>query len=257
MYKNDKKTNLFIVLGAFFVTNAIVAEFIGAKIFSLENTLGFRKFDINILGFEHLSFELTCGVIIWPVVFIMTDIINEYYGKKGVKLLSYLASIMIAYAFIVVFMAIGANPAEWWLKSGGHKQIDNMQNAYHAVFGQGLWIILGSLVAFLVGQLIDVKVFHYLKSKSGNKMLWLRSTGSTLVSQLIDSFIVLFIAFYIGSNWSMNQVLAIGMMNYLYKLVISLAITPLLYLIHNLIDKYLGKELSNTMMKEADGTYTN
>ena len=251
MYKNDRKTNLFIILGAFFVTNAIVAEFIGAKIFSLENTLGFTKFDIDILGFEHLSFELTCGVIIWPVVFIMTDIINEYYGKKGVKLLSYLASIMIAYAFIVVFMAIGANPAEWWLKSGSHKQIDDMQNAYHAVFGQGMWIIIGSLVAFLVGQLIDVKVFHYLKLKSGNKMLWLRSTGSTLVSQLIDSFIVLFIAFYIGSNWSMNQVLAIGMMNYLYKLVISLAITPLLYLIHNLIDKYLGKELSNTMMNEA------
>ncbi len=257
MYKNDKRTKLFIILGAFFITNAIVAEFIGAKIFSLENTLGFTKFDIDILGFEHLSFELTCGVIIWPVVFIMTDIINEYYGKKGVKLLSYLAAIMIAYAFIVVFMAIGANPAEWWIKSGSHKQIDNMQAAYHAVFGQGMWIILGSLVAFLIGQLIDVKVFHYLKSKSGDKMLWLRSTGSTLVSQLIDSFIVLFIAFYIGSNWSMNQVLAIGVMNYIYKLVISLAVTPLLYVIHNMIDKYLGKELSNQMMKEADGSYDN
>lgn len=255
MYKSDKKTNLFIILGAFFVTNAIVAEFIGAKIFSLENTLGFKKFDINILGYEHLSFELTCGVIIWPVVFIMTDIINEYYGKKGVKLLSYIASAMIAYAFIVVLMAIGTNPADWWIKSGSHKQIDNMQNAYHAVFGQGMWIIIGSLIAFLIGQLIDVHVFHFLKSKSGEKFLWLRSTGSTLVSQLIDSFIVLFIAFYIGNNWSMSQVLAIGIMNYIYKLFISIAITPLLYLIHNLIDNYLGKELSEKMMKEADGTY--
>ncbi len=255
MYKNDKKTNLFIILGAFFITNAIVAEFIGAKIFSLENTFGIKKFDLNILGFEHLSFELTCGVIVWPVVFIMTDIINEYYGKKGVKLLSYLASIMISYAFIIVFAAIGTSPADWWVKSGTAKNIDNMQYAYHAIFGQGLWIIAGSLVAFLVGQLIDVKIFHYLKLKSGEKYLWLRSTGSTVVSQLVDSFVVLFIAFYIGNNWSMGQVLAIGLMNYIYKLVIGILLTPLLYIIHNIIDNYLGKDLAHQMMKEADGTY--
>ena len=78
-YKPDRKTKLYILLGAFFITNAIVAEFIGVKIFSFESSLGFNPFDINILGFEHLSFELTCGVILWPVVFIMTDIINEYF----------------------------------------------------------------------------------------------------------------------------------------------------------------------------------
>jgi uncharacterized integral membrane protein (TIGR00697 family) len=255
MLKPDRKTKLFILLGSFFVTNAIIAEFIGAKIFSLEGTLGIQKFDISILGFEHLSFELTCGVILWPVVFIMTDIINEYYGKDGVRRLSYIAAGMIAYAFIMVYLSIGASPAGWWTESAKASGVDNMQTAFGAVFGQGLWIIIGSLVAFLVGQLVDVYVFHWLKSSSGDKYLWLRSTGSTLVSQLIDSFVVLFIAFYIGNNWSMSQVLAIGLMNYIYKFTVAVLMTPVIYLLHNQIDKYLGKDLSDKLVKSADQQY--
>ena len=251
----DRKTKLFLILGSFFITNAIVAEFIGAKIFSFENTLNVQKFDINILGFEHLSFELTCGVLLWPVVFIMTDIINEYYGKKGVKLLSYIAAGMITYSFIMVFLAIQVTPADWWVGSASNKQVPDMQNAFSAVFGQGLWIIIGSLVAFLVGQLVDVYVFHFIREKSGEKYLWLRSTGSTLVSQLIDSFVVLFIAFYIGNNWSIKQVLAIGIMNYIYKFVVAIIVTPFLYLLHNAIDKYLGKNLAHKMIDEADKQY--
>jgi uncharacterized integral membrane protein (TIGR00697 family) len=251
----DKKTKLFLILGSFFVTNALVAEFIGAKIFSFEQTLNFRKSDINLLGFEHLSFELTCGVLLWPVVFIMTDIINEYYGKKGVRLLSYITAGMIAYSFLMVFLAIHVTPADWWTGSGTGKQIPNMQHAYSAVFGQGLWIIIGSLVAFLVGQIVDVYVFHFIREKSGDKYLWLRSTGSTLVSQLIDSFVVLFVAFYIGNNWSMKQVLAIGIMNYIYKFVVAVLVTPFLYLLHNIIDKYLGRDLSEKMIDEADQQY--
>lgn len=251
MYKSDKRTYLFIILGAFFITNAIVAEFIGAKIFSLEQSLGLDKMDFSILGFEHLSFELTCGVIIWPIVFIMTDIINEYYGKKGIRLLSILTAILISYAFILVFMAMHTTPAGWWVLSGVDKGIPDMQFAYKSIFGQGLWIIIGSIVAFLIGQMIDVWVFHFLKSRSGNKNLWLRSTGSTLVSQMIDSFIVLFIAFYIGNNWSMKQVLAIGLMNYIYKFTVAIILTPLLYVVHNWVDRFLGKDLSERMMKEA------
>ena len=248
----NKKTKLFIILGSFFITNAIVAEFIGAKIFSLENSLGFKAFDISFFGFDHVSFQLTCGVLLWPVVFVMTDIINEYYGKKGVQLLSFIAAGMIAYAFIMVYLSMGSSPAEWWIHSGEKKSIDNMQNAFSAVFGQGLWIIIGSLFAFLIGQLIDVWVFHLIKTSSGNKYLWLRSTGSTLVSQLIDSFVVLFIAFYIGNNWSLKQVLAIGLMNYIYKFTVALLITPLLYILHNAIDKYLGDEASEKMIHSAD-----
>lgn len=253
----DKKAKLFIILGGFFITNAIIAEFIGIKIFSLEKTLGFTPFNFKILGYDNLSFQLTCGVLLWPFVFIMTDIINEYYGKKGVRILSYIAASMIAYAFLMVYLAIQSTPADWWISSGNSNNISDMQLAYQAIFGQGLWIIVGSLTAFLIGQLIDVWVFHFIKKKSGNKYLWLRSTGSTLVSQFFDSFIVLFIAFYIGNNWSLKLVMAICIMNYLYKFVIAIVLTPLLYILHHYINRYLGQEQAQAMIKEAELQYEN
>ena len=99
--------------------------------------------------------------------------------------------------------------------------------------------------------MLDVYVFHYLKMKTGEKALWLRATGSTLVSQFIDSFVVLFIAFYIGADWSLSLVLAIGVVNYMYKFTVAVLLTPLLYLLHQAIDAYLGKELAQQMTTEA------
>ncbi len=248
--KFEKPTILFIVLGIFFVTNALIAEFIGVKIFQLESTLGFQPIDWQILGNPHLSLQLTCGVILWPVVFIMSDIINEYYGKRGVKLLSYLAAAMISFAFIIVYLSIHATPANFWINNYALQGAPDAQKAFQVLFGQGLWIIIGSLIAFLIGQLIDVAVFHWLKRKSNNT-IWLRSTGSTLVSQLIDSFIVLFIAFYVGNNWSFNFVIAVCCINYLYKFTMAIILTPLLYLIHYLIRLYLGDEKANEMIAAA------
>ena len=86
-----------------------------------------------------------------------------------------------------------------------------MDVAYRKIFGQGLWIIIGSLVAFLVGQILDVAVYQRIKKSTGEKLLWLRATGSTLVSQFVDSFVVLIIAFYIGADWELGRVLAIGL----------------------------------------------
>lgn len=246
-----KRTNLFLALGGFFIANALIAEFIGVKIFSLEGSLGFEPVNWKILGNE-LSFQMTAGVLLWPIVFIMTDIINEYFGTKGVRKLSYMAAILIAYAFIMVSGAIGLKPADFWLvKDLGNGTSLDIDAAYNNIFGQGLWIIIGSLVAFLIGQLVDVAVFHYVKKRTGEKAIWLRATGSTLVSQLIDSFVVLFIAFYIGAGWDMKLVLAICVINYIYKFSMAVVLTPLLYIAHAIIDRYLGKELSEQMLKEA------
>jgi uncharacterized integral membrane protein (TIGR00697 family) len=126
-----------------------------------------------------------------------------------------------------------------------------MDHAYNNILGQGLWIIVGSIVAFLVSQLIDVSIFHWIKKKTGDKGLWLRATGSTLVSQLIDSFVVIFIAFYIGGNWTLAQVIAVGLVGYIYKSIVALSVTPILYVVHNLIDNYLGKDLSHKLMDHA------
>lgn len=247
----EKSTRLFYLLGAFFITNALLAEFIGVKIFSLESTFGFEPLNLSLLGIENLSFNLTAGVLLWPVVFVMTDIINEYFGMKGVRFLSFTAAILIAYAFLMVYFAMGLTPAGFWIERVTQNGSVNMHLAFNTIFGQGLWIIIGSLTAFLVGQLVDVLVFHYFKSITGSSKIWLRATGSTLVSQLVDSFVVLFIAFYIGAGWDLKLVLVIGLMNYIYKFIIAIIVTPLLYLFHSIIDKYLGKELSEKLQNEA------
>ena len=155
----SRKQRLFVVLGFLFLTNALVAEFIGAKIFSLESSLGLAPAQWQIGG-ESFNFDMTAGVILWPFVFILTDLINEYFGKRGVKWLSYLAAGMLVYAFIAVRVAMNLDGAEFWLNSGQNQGLTNMNQAFNAIFGQGLFIIMGSLVAFLVGQLVDAFIFE-------------------------------------------------------------------------------------------------
>lgn len=247
----DKSTRLFILLGGFFIANALIAEVIGVKIFSLEKTLGFDPFNFSLLGESGLGFSLTAGVLLWPVVFIMTDIINEYYGARGVRLLSYLAVGLIAYAFIAFTSAIYLTPPEWW--NGSNKSVPDLQASYHAVLGQSNWIIIGSLVAFLVGQIVDVLAFQRIKKATGEKRIWMRATGSTLISQLIDSYVVLMIAFYIGADWSLAKVLAIGTVNYMYKFTMAVVLTPVIYLVHNVIERYLGHSLAAQMKRSAMG----
>ena len=193
--------------------------------------MGWIPFNINILGNENLGFNLTAGVLLWPVVFVMTDVINEYFGRRGVRVLSFLAVGLISYAFLMISLAIGLVPADFWPQShilpdlttveqeAIRSKVGDYDYAFKIVFGQGLWIIIGSLVAFLIGQFLDVFTFHQIKEKTGEKMVWLRATGSTLVSQFIDSFVVLFVAFYIGpANWNIKMILAIGLVNYIYKI---------------------------------------
>ena len=249
----DRSARLFIILGGFFIANALIAEVIGVKIFSLESTLGFSPFSFSLLGEPGLGFSLTAGVLLWPVVFIMTDIINEYYGPKGVRFLSFLAIGLIAYAFIAFTGAIALVPPSWW--PGSNKNVPDLQNAYSAVLGQSNWIIVGSLVAFFVGQIVDVVIFHRIKKVTGEKSIWLRSTGSTLVSQLVDSYIVLMIAFYIGADWSIAKVLAIGTVNYIYKFLMAIVLTPVIYFVHNVIEKYLGHDLAKKMKRSAMGEF--
>ncbi len=247
----DKSTTLFYILGAFFVANALLAEFIGVKIFSLEKTFGLNPVNLSIFGVENLSFNLTAGVLLWPVVFIMTDIINEYFGRKGVRFLSFTAAGLIGYAFLMVFMAVKLTPAEFWIERETSYGLINMDSAFNTIYGQGLWIIVGSLVAFLIGQLVDVWVFHFVRKFTGESKIWLRATGSTFVSQFIDSFVVLFIAFYLGAGWDLSLVLAIGVVNYIYKFFIAIVLTPALYVLHFFIDLYLGKETAHKLIEES------
>lgn len=246
----QKKTSLFIFLSGIFLTNALLAEIIGTKIFSLETLLGVPPAQIPLLGDLVLNFELTAGVVLWPVVFITTDIINEYFGKAGVRRISFLTAGFIAYGFVVIWIATELPPAPFWLDLYGDF---NINEAFSSVFLQSMGIIVASLTAFLLGQIVDVTAFQWLRKYTGSKMLWLRATGSTLISQFIDSFVVLSIAFYFLSPkpWPFHQVISVGIINYIYKFTVAVALTPTLYIAHNWIDRYLGKEDAESMMEEA------
>lgn len=235
MITNSKKDSIFIILAGIFITNAVVAEVIGSKLI----TLG--------------PFTLSMGILPWPVVFLTTDLINEYFGRNGVRRLSLLTAALIAYSFIVIFFAmrVPASP------------FSNVQDAeFNKVLGQSQLIIVGSITAFLVSQLVDVFVFWFLRDKTGGKMLWLRATGSTVISQLVDSFIVLGIAFYLPDVFNFydkpvdklmtfNQFIAIGFTGYAFKLAIAVGLTPLIYAVHAAIDKYLGKDVAHNLIKHT------
>lgn len=248
----DKPTKLFLGLTAFFCCNALIAESIGTKIFSLEKLFGFHPSSFTLFGQQNISISLTCGVLLWPLEFVMTDIVNEFYGPKAVRRISFIAVGLISYAFLMFYAAIHVPPADFWVGShAAQDNIPNMQDAFSGIFGQGMRIIIGSLVAFMVSQLVDVYVFHKIKKVTGDKKIWLRATGSTLVSQFVDSYIVLFIAF--GGIFSWQQILAIGVVNYFYKATMAVVLTPVIYLAEKRIAKYFGHDVATKMKKAAMG----
>ncbi|QQS49918.1 MAG: queuosine precursor transporter [Bacteroidota bacterium] len=239
---------LYIGLSAFFLGNAILAQFIGVKIFSINDLFNFPE---N----SDLQINMSIGVIIWPLVFITSDILNEYFGKKGVRRISFISAGVILYASVMTYLGTKTPPASFWLDANLAYGVENnfdINLAYNVIFSQGIGIVIGSVTAFLVSQLVDVYVFHYLRGLTEHRFLWLRTTGSTIVSQLIDSFLILFIAFFVLGNWSLKQVFDVGLVQYIYKVGIAILLTPLIYLVHYFIDRYLGKRLSEESMLLAD-----
>lgn len=249
----SKKQRLFLFLCGLFLTNALIAEIIGIKIFSFETVLGMNPAQIPIAG-QLLDFNMTAGVLNWPIVFITSDIINEYFGRKGVRRISFLTAGFIVYMFVTVYATTMLPPAQFWLDVNSTDSTGNPFNineAFSRIFQQGLGIMIGSITAFLVGQLLDISVFTWLRRRTGSKYIWLRATGSTMFSQLVDSFLVIGIAFYIFGNWSIGQVIAVGTVNYIYKGSVAILTTPLLYVAHYFIDNYLGKENADKIIEEA------
>ena len=187
-------------------------------------------------------------------MFVFTDVVNEYFGRRGVRLISWTAAALIAYGFAFAFAAIALKPASWWVGAAQSQGVPDYQAAFAAVFGQGLWTIAGSLVAFMLGQLIDIAVFHRIRRATGERAVWLRATGSTAVSQLVDSFVVLYIAFVLGpQQWPTGLFRAVSTVNYLYKMLAAVALIPAIYLLRRWIHDYLGHARAEQLMREAAG----
>jgi uncharacterized integral membrane protein (TIGR00697 family) len=212
----NKKTTVYVILAGLFITNAVVAELIGGKLIQIG------------------PFIMSIGIIPWPVVFLTTDLINEFYGVSGVKKLSLITAILIGYAFVIVFVTIQI-PAAKGISPVSFEQ-------FKAVFGQSLWIIVGSITAFIVGQLVDVALFSKLRKMTGEKYIWLRSTGSTVISQLVDTFLVVGIAFWLPGKMTTSVYLTTSFTEYTFKLVVAILLTPFIYLGHSLIKKRIGEQ---------------
>jgi len=224
MSVKSKKDLIFIILAGFFVANAVVGEVIGGKIIQIG------------------PFIMSIGIIPWPIVFLTTDLINEYFGKQGVRKLTLVTAILITYTFIILYAAMN-------IKAAPNSPVKD--NEFVLVFGQSLWIIVGSITAFMASQLIDVVVFWVLRQKTGEKHIWLRATGSTVVSQLIDSFVVTGVAFYLPGKLSLVDYLNTAITGYTGKLIIAILLTPFIYIAHGLIDRYLGKDKAHEMISET------
>jgi queuosine precursor transporter len=220
----SRKELVYLVLGGIFVTNALLGEILGGKLIQLG------------------PYVMSMGVLPWPVVFLTTDLINEYFGKTGVRKLTMLTVGLILYAFAIIFAAMK-------IPAAAISPVDD--GSFSTVLGQSLWIIAGSVTAFLASQLIDVLVFWMFRDRTGGRHLWLRATGSTAVSQLIDTFIVLGIAFWLPGKIATADFLGLAFTNYTYKFLIAVCITPLLYLAHGVIDRFLGREEATHLIEEA------
>lgn len=227
----DRKTWLFIFLSGLFITNVVTAELISNKLISI-------PISGSLWGFEFGPFKTIMGILPWPIVFLLTDLLNEFYGHKVVRKLSWITSGLILYCFLIVGIALNI-PA---VSVPGSSLADD--HSFRLVFGQAQMVIIGSVAAFLLSQLLDALLFKWIKDKTGKRFIWLRSTGSTIVSQLIDSYVVLFIGFVLPGNLSFSDFLSIAPTNYGLKLLIGIGLTPLIYAGHYAVRKYL-KETQN------------
>ena len=237
IYVLSRPQKLYVLCAALFVTALVVAEATASKFFTAFQL----PFALNILGVEFTEVIMTAGVIAFPITFIFTDLINEYYGKPGIRFVTYIGMAMVIFEFGLLQIAMQVPTASISPVPG---------EAFNTVFGATGRVIIGSLTAYAIGQLADITLFHWLRGLTKGKHLWLRATGSTFGSQFLDTFIVLTVAF--AGLLSFQEIVAITLFNYAYKFVIAVVITPLIYGAHWLMDLYLGEETAAALVEHAE-----
>ena len=235
-YTLSRPQKLYVVGAAIFLTALVVAEATASKFF----TAFTLPFSISILGMEFNEVVMTAGVIAFPVTFIITDLLNEYFGKAGIRFVTLVGMAMILFEFLILQAAIA-------VPTSSISPVP--EEAFNTVFGATGRIIFGSLTAYLIGQLADITLFHWLRGLTRGRHLWLRATGSTFGSQFLDTFIVLTVAF--AGQLAFQEILAITLFNYAYKFILAIVITPLIYVAHWLMDRYLGHKTAEALIQEA------
>jgi uncharacterized integral membrane protein (TIGR00697 family) len=244
-----RRQTLLVSLCALFVGFFVAAELLGAKLFEIPLDLGPRHLGLG----ESERFVATAGILFFPLTFILTDILNEYFGRPMVKLFTFAAIAVNLLLQGIVLAAIRTKAVSF---TRGITP-ERIQEAYSIALGQTWAIVLASVVAFAIAQMLDVWVFTWLRHRTGGRWLWLRAQGSTVFSQLVDTFVVVLLAFQVlpallgREHMTMRQAVEVSLANYAYKFAIAVAITPLLYAVHWGVVRYLGREEAQALAHAA------
>jgi hypothetical protein len=209
----DRSHKLYVYLAAVFVSALLVADITGGKLFRVG------------------PLTLSVGNISFPLTFVLTDILNEFYGKQGARFATLVGCWMAVFAYTVIYIARSLPVSPESPIAGP---------AFETVFGMSNRVFVASLIAFLLGQFTDIHVFTFWKALTQHRHLWLRATGSTFVSQFIDTGVVQFITF--GGKLPQARIVELALTSYTLKFVIAAALTPIIYLAHGLIKRRLGLE---------------
>lgn len=199
-------SSLYLILASLFITSLITSNLIFQKFFHWN-------------PFGWYNFELSVGIIAYPITFVITDIISEIYGKKAANKVVTAGIFASMFALFIVIISTSANATEW-------SPISNAE--FKKVFGFTFIAVGASLAAYLLAQFIDVQIFHYWKRKTNGKHLWLRNNFSTFTSQLIDTATILILLCIFGViDWSLFDTLMIN--GYMFKVIVAIFDTPIVY----------------------------
>jgi uncharacterized integral membrane protein (TIGR00697 family) len=215
MHQLQPAHKLYVYMGAIFVACLLLGDIVGGK--TIATPLG----------------PISVGIIPFRVTFLLTDVVNDFYGRKGATFLTWLGFWMAALAYVVLQIStyLHADPSTYFT-----------QTEFAKVFGGSAQLFIASIVAYLLGQILDIHVFQFWKALTQSRHLWLRATGSTVLSQVIDTVTinVIFWRWTVSKDWSWIGYKA-GR-EYLIKLVIAIALTPAVYAVHTFVVKVMKIE---------------
>jgi len=213
--KKKEADTVFLVLASLFITALVTTNIIASKF--VEVDLGFKVFQIS------------AGILPYPITFLITDILSEVYGRA--KTQKVVVAGFVSASFTLFILWLGAQ-----FPAMDNSPID--QNTYQQVFGLAPRVIISSMLAYLVAQYIDVRLFHFWKGLTKGKYLWFRNNASTVVSQFVDSTLVVGVLFY--DKMSISEMATLILASWLFKALVALSDTPFIYIAVYALQKRFG-----------------
>jgi len=216
--QEDRSLHAYIFFACFFSVIIVISNCVGLKFIPLP---------------FYPDFPLAIGALSYPLSFLLTDIVSEIWGEKRANWMVYCGFAMSLFTMAFIQLAVSLPPHSAWYNpnnSFSYTKLEDFQQAYESVFHANITRFVASTLAYMTAQLIDIRIFHFIKSLTGNKHLWLRNNLSTLLSQLVDTAIVGSIIYYYGLEMDFFVGLKVMCVLYIYKAIFALIDTPFVYL---------------------------